>query len=78
MKNYIRSWSFMRLFRLVMGVIITIQGWDGGYWWIVGIGIVFAVLPLLNVNTCNTHVCRMPRSRMPEGEAKDITFEEVK
>ncbi len=78
MKQYLRGWNFMRLFRLVMGVIIIMQGWDAGYWWIVGIGAVFAALPLLNVNTCNAPICRTPASNGSKNRLEDVTYEEVK
>lgn len=78
MKDYIRGWNVMRLFRLVMGIIIVIQGVDAGYWMIVGIGIVFAALSLLNVSTCNTPICKTSYSRSSKSDLKDITYEEVK
>ncbi len=78
MKDYIRAWNVMRLFRLVMGIIVVIQGLDAGYWMIVGIGIVFVGLSLLNVSTCNTPICKTSYSRSSKSDLKDITYEEVK
>lgn len=38
MKNYVKSWDFMRFVRLVIGVVITVQGVVVGQWLIVGVG----------------------------------------
>lgn len=63
MKNYVKNWDFMRFVRLVIGVVITVQGVVVGQWLIVGVGALFTLLPLFNVSTCGTGGCEVPRKR---------------
>lgn len=69
----------MRFFRLIMGMVFIFQGWEVWSWWIMGIGIVFVVLSLLNVNTCSTSACTVNRrSRAEKKDLDNVTFEELK
>lgn len=77
MRDYLRGWNLMRLFRLLMGLIITIQGWVEGYWIIVGLGLLFVILSLFNMSTCNATVCNTRSSRTSKG-LDEVTYEEVK
>ncbi|MEC5146998.1 hypothetical protein UNH65_25855 [Chitinophaga sp. 180180018-2] len=38
MKKYLRNWNLMRALRLVMGIIIAVQGFQSGQWMVAGLG----------------------------------------
>ncbi|MDM1046965.1 hypothetical protein [Sphingobacterium hotanense] len=61
--NYLRSWNVIRLLRLAMGVVITIQGVMASHWLIAGLGALFTLLPILNINTCSSGACEVPRRK---------------
>ncbi|RQP08368.1 MAG: hypothetical protein EAS52_25325 [Parapedobacter sp.] len=77
MKNYLRNWYFMRILRLALGIIVIVQGIIASEWLFVGLGGLFALMPLINIGCCGTLGCSTP---VPSGNKKteDITFEEVK
>lgn len=59
MRNYINKWSFMRLFRLILGVLIIIQGFVSKEWLFVGLGGLFTLMPLLNIGCgCGNNGCK--------------------
>lgn len=51
MKNYLRNWNFMRVFRLALGVIVMVQGIMANEWLMAGLGALFALMPLMNVGS---------------------------
>ncbi|MGJ1264838.1 hypothetical protein [Sphingobacterium spiritivorum] len=69
--NYLRSWNVIRLLRLVMGVVITIQGLMASYWLIAGLGALFTLLPILNINTCSSGACEVPRRKTLTSKQED-------
>ncbi|MGN5954463.1 hypothetical protein ACP6L2_07595 [Sphingobacterium lactis] len=62
-KNYLSQWSIMRILRLVMGIVITIQGIKSGQWIITGLGIMFTALPLFNMGCGANGSCEVPPRR---------------
>ena len=76
MKNYLRSWDFMRALRLVVGIFIVVQGVQANQWMFVALGGLFAIMPLFNVGGCSPRGCNVPVSR--ERKSMDeITYKEV-
>lgn len=53
----------MRILRLVMGIVITIQGIKSGQWIITGLGIMFTALPLFNMGCRANGSCDVPQRR---------------
>ncbi|MVZ63431.1 hypothetical protein [Sphingobacterium humi] len=80
MMQYLKNWNVVRILRLVMGIIITVQGIQAGHWLIVALGALFVVLPLLNISTCASGSCEVPRHRRPAKIKNEdpSTFENVK
>lgn len=81
MKEYIKKWNFMRVLRLVLGVIIVIQGMQHGEWLFVVLGAMFSILALLNMSTCGVNNACAPRSKKFNAEdySQDaIEYEEIK
>ncbi len=77
MKSYLRNWDFMRIFRLVIGIIVLIQGIQAGQWMLAALGGFFALMPLLNVGCCGASGCATPTARSTKKDAH-ITYEEIK
>lgn len=44
-KHYLAQWNIMRLLRLIMGIIIIVQGVKAEMWLIVALGILFQSCP---------------------------------
>ena len=54
----------MRLFRLLMGVMILVQGLDAKMWYIAVLGALFIVLAAFNLASCQGNSCSMPRGKI--------------
>lgn len=77
-KEYFQGWNITRIFRLILGVVIVIQGVKANDWMFILLGAGFAAMPLFNVGCCNGS-CETPiRKASPVSEKKDIEFEEIK
>jgi uncharacterized membrane protein len=61
MRNRILSgWHFMRVLRLVAGVLVAVQGLLTHEWIIVIAGGLFALMSLFNTGCCGPCGCRVP------------------
>lgn len=63
MKNYFSNWSFIRLLRLILGIIIFAQGIDANQWLIILLGAFFTILALTNSGCGMTGSCGITSSR---------------
>lgn len=77
MKNYLRNWNFMRVFRLALGVIVMVQGIMANEWLMAGLGGLFALMPLMNVGCCGVNGCNTPIAKS-RTKSEEITYEEVR
>lgn len=69
----------MRFFRLAIGIFIVVQGIIISEWIFVAAGVLFAMMPILNIGCCGVSGCN---TQVLEKDAKiakieDITYEEV-
>lgn len=46
---FLRNWTFMRFFRIALGLIVAAQGLHSNEWIFVGLGVIFAVISFLNL-----------------------------
>lgn len=76
MKNILNNWSVKRVLRLVMVLFVIYQGVTSQQWLFVGLGILFALLPLLNIGCCGTNNCAMPLSTSKKNNKS--TYTEIK
>ena len=76
MRNYLRGWIFMRVFRLIMGIIIIIQGVDSMQWNVIFLGGLFSLLPILNIGCCSSAGCASSKINKDETN-KTLIYEEV-
>lgn len=64
MKNtLLRGWNFMRVLRLALGIIITVQGIVTREWLLAVMGILFSLMPVLNIGCCGASGCNIPASK---------------
>lgn len=77
MKKYLRNWDFMRVLRLAIGIFIIVQGVQAKEWLFVGAGVLFSLMPILNIGCCGVSGCKTPVSKSSK-KIEDITYEEVR
>ena len=68
----------MRIVRLVLGIIVIVQGIQANEWMFVALGGLFTLMPLLNIGCCGTAGCSTNYSQRKSTGTEDITYEEVK
>ncbi len=67
----------MRVLRFILGISIIVQGAVSGTWSFIILGMLFTLLPVLNIGCCGASGCRTPVSKNSEG-VEDISYEEIK
>ena len=77
MQKILQGWNFMRILRLVMGIIIIIQGINGGQALYIIIGILFSGMSLANIGCCGTTGCDVKHVTSIKNKSKDINYEEL-
>ncbi len=58
MKNWLSHWNTMRIIRFAMGLFIVFQGIELNNWLFIVLGVLFALLAVLNLSTCTSGSCR--------------------
>lgn len=76
MKNYLKSWNFIRALRLALGIFIIVQGVEAKDWLFVALGGLFSLMPLLNIGCCGVSGCDVPV--LNNNKSEDISYEEVR
>ncbi len=80
MKTILAQWNAMRIIRLVLGIVIIVQGIYTNDYAIALLGGLFTLMPLLNIGCCGTNACNTNTQRKINTDSKkeEIIFEEVK
>ncbi|MBK8671470.1 MAG: hypothetical protein IPN93_00315 [Bacteroidetes bacterium] len=76
MRKYLKGWDFMRVIRLMMGIIIIIQGVNSMQWNVIFLGGLFSLLPILNIGCCSSAGCASSKINKDETN-KTLIYEEV-
>lgn len=78
-KTITQNWSLMRLIRLLLGVMIIVQSVGIKDYLFGSIGLLFAVMALLNIGCCSTGVCstNIYSDKSTNDSKKETTYEEV-
>lgn len=76
LKNILSNWSLIRAVRLVLGVIIVIQGFIQKDYLFAFLGTLFAVLAFANIGCCGTSGCNTNIYSVNTKE-KEVQYEEV-
>jgi hypothetical protein len=78
MKNILTNWNFMRAVRLILGVIIIVQGIEAKEWMYAIAGILLSGMAVANIGCCGVGGCQVPsRNENVTSTHKDITYEEI-
>lgn len=77
MMNYLKNWNVMRLLRLALGIFAIVQGVQTAQWFLVAMGGIFSIIPLLNIGCSGVSGCTVPISKSSK-KVKDIDYEEVR
>ncbi len=72
------NWNFSRALRLLLGVIILIEGIRNGEMLFVIFGAIFTLMPVFNVGCCSTTYCNPRQQRTSASFEEDVSFEEVR
>lgn len=78
MRDYIKKWTLMRTLRLIIGIVIVVQGAYESQWMLVGLGAIFSLMPLFNISMCGVGGCEVPQHRQRSRVTEDVKYEEVK
>ncbi|HRO76100.1 MAG TPA: hypothetical protein PLP27_08150 [Crocinitomicaceae bacterium] len=77
MKEFLKNWNFTRILRLVLGIFIIGQGIADRNWIFIALGILFSLMPLLNIGCCGVSGCDTAVPKQNQ-KIEDITYEEIK
>jgi hypothetical protein len=77
-----KGWSFMRLLRLGLAVIVLIEAWTNAEMLFGVLGSILLFQALLDVGCCGSGGCAIAHSKMKEGpgatDPKEVIFKEIK
>jgi len=77
MKNYLKTWDFMRVLRLALGIFIIVQGVVARDWLFIGAGVLFSLMTIMNIGCCGASGCNTPVSKSSK-KIEDISYEEIR
>jgi hypothetical protein len=78
MKNILANWNFMRALRLVLGVIIIVQGIQATEWMYAIAGILLSGMAIANIGCCGVGGCNVPFKKVnPTISNQEINYEEI-
>ncbi len=79
MKNTIfTNWNLLRFIRLGIGLYLLIDGIRTGMWLLIGLGVFFTIMPLLNKGCCGTAGCNTSIKDSDDFDSDKVIYEEVK
>lgn len=76
-KSYLKKWNINRILRLAMGIFVIVQGAIVKDWLLVGTGVLFSLMPIMNIGYCNASGCNTP-IRKSNKNIKVISYEEIR
>jgi hypothetical protein len=78
MKNILANWNFMRALRLVLGVIIIVQGVQASEWMYAIAGILLSGMAIANIGCCGVGGCNVPFKKVNSNVSnQEINYEEI-
>lgn len=76
--NIRSNWNLFRFIRLAIGMYILIDGIRTGMWMLIALGILFSIMPLLNIGCCATGNCAISPKEQDSSNADEVSYKEVK
>ena len=77
LNTILKNWNFVRLLRLAIGVFLFVEALISQKWFLVAVGAIFVLMPLLNIGCCATGDCAVPRNN-PKNSSDEVEYEEIK
>jgi hypothetical protein len=78
MKNILSNWNFMRALRLLLGIIILVQGLQAKEWMYAFAGVLLSGMAIANIGCCGVGGCQVPtRKENPTVNNNEISYEEI-
>ena len=77
MRTLLTGWNAMRIIRLVLGVIVIVQGINNGEVLYFVLGGLLVLMALANSGCCGAGACAVNPRSIKEKEEKEIVYEEV-
>lgn len=78
MKNIFSNWNLMRALRLVLGIIILVQGIQASEFMYAIAGLLLSGMAIANIGCCGVGGCRVPYSKTSKDLTnKEISYEEI-
>ncbi len=78
MQNLFTNWSFMRILRLALGIIILVQGIQAKEFMYAFAGLLISGMALANIGCCGVGGCGLPAQKTKTDlPAKEIVYEEI-
>ena len=77
-KTMLQGWHFARILRVVLGVIIIVQGIIVHETSFALMGLLLSGMAVLNIGCCGPAGCGVPMNRKQMNKEQSIDFEEVK
>jgi hypothetical protein len=77
MKSLVSNWSFMRLIRLVLSIIILVQAFSVHDTAMILAGIFLLGMTLANVGCCGVNSCTAPMPKNKTVKEETISYEEI-
>lgn len=73
------GWNFFRWLRLALGIMILFEGITSGVAIFVLFGLIFTLMPLLNMGCCSTSSCGIDKTPFNKEESEDleVVYEEI-
>lgn len=78
MNQVIENWNWRRLLRLILSIVIIVQGLISREWMFVILGGLFSALALFNKSMCGISPYCETSSTLKSSAKEDIHFDEVK
>lgn len=75
-KTILSNWTFMRFFRLGLGIAILVQALIVKDILFAFAGVLFTAMPVFNIGCCGNAGCTAPLKK-DQDTKKEITYEEV-
>ncbi len=60
LKTIFTNWNFMRVIRLILGVLIIIQSFQSQQYIMIIPGVIFALIAIFGVGCCGNNGCAIP------------------
>ena len=70
--NILHNWTLFRFIRLALGIFIIVEGIRTEMWMMLGLGVLFSFLPLLNMGGCATGNCAVPNKEKIDSTEEDL------